>query len=57
MLTLLFPYTFQNWKTLASYRINKHGSQKDQEQKKSGNYFFYDAGEEEGDDDDDFDDI
>jgi len=36
-------------------RINKHGSQKDQEQKKNGNYFFYDA--DEDDDGDDFDDI
>jgi len=39
-------------------RINKHGSQKDQEQKKNGNYFFYDAEDGGGDDDDDdFDDI
>ena len=34
-------------------RINKKGSQKDQEQKRSGNYFFYDDG---ADDDDDVDD-
>lgn len=40
-------------------RINKRGSQKDQEQKKSGNYFFYDAddGGNADDEDDDFDDI
>ena len=38
------------------HRINKFGSQKDQEQKKNGNYFFYDAGEDD-DDEDDFDDI
>ncbi|KAL3917872.1 MAG: hypothetical protein SGILL_004509 [Bacillariaceae sp.] len=39
-------------------RINKKGSQKDQEQKKAGAYFFYDADDNDGDDDDeDFDDI
>ena len=38
-------------------RINKKGSQKDQEQKKSGAYFFYEADAEGEDDDDDFDDI
>lgn len=37
------------------YRINKLGSQKDQEQKKSGNYFFYDDGA--GDEDEDIDDL
>ena len=36
-------------------RINKLGSQKDQEQKKSGNYFFYDDGADEDDDIDDLD--
>ena len=40
---------------LVHIRINKHGSQKDQEQKKNGNYFFYDA--DDDDDADDFDDI
>jgi len=30
-------------------RINKKGSQKDQEQKSNGNYFFYDEGDEESD--------
>jgi hypothetical protein len=40
-------------------RINKHGSQKDQEQKKSGNYFFYDADDTTPavGEDDDFEDI
>ncbi|KAG7340041.1 ABC transporter-like protein [Nitzschia inconspicua] len=38
-------------------RINKKGSQKDQEQKKNGNYFFYDVGEDDDEDDDNFDDI
>jgi sarcosine oxidase delta subunit len=38
-------------------RINKRGSQKDQEQKKSGNYFFYDDGADDEDDDEDFDDL
>jgi len=35
------------------FRINKKGSQKDQEQKSSGNYFFYgdDEDEEEVDED------
>jgi ATP-binding cassette subfamily E protein 1 len=37
-------------------RINKRGSQKDQEQKKNGNYFFYDA-DDGAEDDGDFDDI
>eukprot|EP00522_Entomoneis_paludosa_P018034 CAMPEP_0172440996 /NCGR_PEP_ID=MMETSP1065-20121228/1586_1 /TAXON_ID=265537 /ORGANISM="Amphiprora paludosa, Strain CCMP125" /LENGTH=656 /DNA_ID=CAMNT_0013190131 /DNA_START=83 /DNA_END=2053 /DNA_ORIENTATION=+ len=37
-------------------RINKRGSQKDQEQKKNGNYFFYDDGADD-DDDDDIDDF
>jgi hypothetical protein len=39
------------------HRINKKGSQKDQEQKKSGAYFFYDTEENDDDDDDAFDDI
>ena len=34
-------------------RINKKGSQKDQEQKKNGNYFFYDDGGNDSDSDDD----
>jgi hypothetical protein len=34
-------------------RINKKGSQKDQEQKRSGNYFFYDDGADDDDVDDD----
>lgn len=34
-------------------RINKRGSQKDQEQKANGNYFFYDDGADDDDDDDD----
>ena len=34
-------------------RINKKGSQKDQEQKKNGNYFFYDDGGGDSDSDDD----
>ena len=36
-------------------RINKKGSQKDQEQKKAGAYFFYDDGAD--DDEEEFDDI
>jgi len=39
------------------HRINKFGSQKDQEQKKSGNYFFYDDAETDDAADADFDDI
>lgn len=47
-LTLLF--------CIASHRINKKGSQKDQEQKSNGNYFFYDdGGDDEGEDIDDDD--
>ena len=55
VLDVLSHLLFEHYSTL---RINKHGSQKDQEQKKNGNYFFYDAEEAGGDeDDDDFDDI
>lgn len=38
-------------------RINKRGSQKDQEQKAKGNYFFYDDGEDDVDSDVDDDDL
>lgn len=48
--------TFRRDPTNYRPRINKKGSQKDQEQKKNGNYFFYDDGADD-DDDDDFDDI
>ena len=38
-------------------RINKKGSQKDQEQKSKGNYFFYDDGADDDDADIDDDDL
>jgi hypothetical protein len=52
---ILAPYSNDStvFVSLLCVRINKKGSQKDQEQKRSGNYFFYDDG---ADDDDDVDD-
>lgn len=53
---ILEPYSNDSitvFVSLLHVRINKKGSQKDQEQKRSGNYFFYDDG---ADDDDDVDD-
>eukprot|EP00558_Chaetoceros_sp_UNC1202_P005468 CAMPEP_0197240768 /NCGR_PEP_ID=MMETSP1429-20130617/6977_1 /TAXON_ID=49237 /ORGANISM="Chaetoceros sp., Strain UNC1202" /LENGTH=658 /DNA_ID=CAMNT_0042700473 /DNA_START=46 /DNA_END=2022 /DNA_ORIENTATION=+ len=50
--------TFRRDPTNFRPRINKRGSQKDEEQKASGNYFFIDNGEDDVDDDDgDFEDI
>lgn len=53
---LTFSNSSSCFNVLQTVRINKHGSQKDQEQKKNGNYFFYDA-DDGAEDDGDFDDI
>ena len=56
-LTIMFSHCHYDPSLSRSIRINKRGSQKDQEQKKSGNYFFYDADDAADGDDEDFDDI
>jgi hypothetical protein len=54
----LASYSFAHpyFPTLTFHRINKRGSQKDEQQKKSGNYFFYDDPEDDAEPED-FDDI